>query len=440
MVVIVPLSYHFATWRKICFQEFQLAKGKNFVQNERNIRIGSEAERERLPLLTSPDETRDLALRFGTPLYLVDIGRVVRGLDRLRDGLVAHYPKSEITYSVKTNYLAGILRGVLAAGYRLEVVSGHELALAEWVGAGPAQILFNGPSKAPEDLEHCYRHGIDFHVDSVEELEQAAALGSCERPVRLGVRVAATLANGTVSRFGVHGDELAAVRRVIAGGTVRLAGLHLHHSSRRDAKSYCERLDELLRVAAELDASLDYFDLGGGIASVPSAEIAAKLSDAVEQPDDLTATLGQHARRVLGAEGPQLILEPGIGVLADAMEYVTRVTAVKARPEGTLAVCDGSLFDVNPLRSSMGPPCSVLAERPAASVRLFGATCMEIDQLGTLPALPEAGDLVLVSNVGAYAVSLAPQFCVPMAPVYAVDTGELLRSRQSLGDFAGAGQ
>lgn len=379
-----------------------------------------------MPFFTSPDETLELAARFGTPLYLVDIGRVVRGLDGLRDGLAAHYPNSEITYSVKTNYLAGILRGVLAAGYRLEVVSGHELALAEWVGAGPAQVIFNGPSKAPEDLDHCYRHGIDFHVDSVEELEQAAALGSCERPVRLGVRVAAVLANGAVSRFGVRGDELAAVRQVMAGGTVRLAGLHIHHSSRHDAASYCDRLDELVAVAAELEAQVEYFDLGGGIAS--------------DRHEELTATLGQYANRVLGADGPRLILEPGIGVLADAMEYLTRVTAVKTRPEGPLAVCDGSLFDVNPLRSSIGPPCSVLADRPAASVGLFGATSMEIDQLGTLPTLPKAGDLVSVSNVAAYALSLAPQFIVPSAPVYAVDTGELLRSRQSLGDFAGAGQ
>ncbi len=393
-----------------------------------------------MAFFNSPEETRELAARFGTPLYLLDVGRVVRGLNGLRDGLAAHYPNAEITYSVKTNYLAGILRGVLEAGYRLEVVSGHELALAEWVGAGPGQILFNGPSKAPEDLEHCYRHAIDFHVDSVEELEQAAALGSCDRPVRLGVRVAAVLANGAVSRFGVRGDEVAAVRRVMAGGTVRLAGLHIHHSSRRDAASYCHRLDDLRRVATELEAEVDYFDLGGGIASVPPPEIAARLSYPLDRQEELTATLGQYAKRVLGANGPRLILEPGIGVLAEAMEYVTRVTAVKARPEGPLAVCDGSLFDVNPLRSSIGPPCSVLADRPAASVRLFGATCMEIDQLGTLPVLPEAGDLVVVSNVGAYALSLAPQFIVPMAPVYAVDTGELLRGRQSLGDFAGAGQ
>ena len=386
-----------------------------------------------LDLLIRPEEIRHLARQYGTPLYLLDTQRVVRAMRGLADGLLRFYADAEVTYSVKSNYLAGILRAVLAAGFRLEVVSRHELALAESLGATPGQLLFNGPGKTREDLAYCQRQGIGLNVDSLDELRLAASLGTT---MRVGLRIAATLQNGSLSRFGLCESDFDEVRQ----SPVRVVGLHLHHSSRRDAPSYCHRLDQLRAVAEALAIRPEYYDLGGGIASVPPPEVAAQLPYPIDSPEQWTETVGRHAARVLGPAGPRVILEPGIGVLASCLQYVTSITAVKRRPTGEIAVCDGSLFDVNPLRSTIHPPCVVLGREGTESVPLYGGTCMEIDQLGTLAATPAPGDLAVVGNVGAYSVSLAPQFIVPPAPVYAVDTGELLRARSASGDFAGAGR
>ncbi len=67
---------------------------------------------------------------------------------------------------------------------------------------------------------------------------------------------------------------------------------------------------------------------------------------------------------------------------------------------------------------------------------------MEIDLVGTITStsLPTVGDLVVVTNIGAYSVSLAPEFIIPSAPVYALDSKQLIRNRQFLGNFPGAGE
>lgn len=402
-------------------------------------------------MLTSPDELKDLASRYGTPLYILDVQKILGSMKTLRDGLALHYPNSEITYSVKTNYLSQILREVLANGYRLEVVSRHEMRLAEKNGAMPNQLLFNGPVKSLDDLQYCYEHSIDVNLDSVDELVTACALGTTSKPFRVGLRVAATLKNGNVSRFGIHFEDSEAVseiRKLLRSARVEVVGLHTHHSSRRDAQSYCDRLDHLELVSQELGIKPRYLDIGGGVGSVPPPEIAAQLPYPIDDPMELACKIGKHALDKWGNNGPRVIMEPGIAVLAPAMNYVTRIVSVKGRGTGQVAVCDGSLFDVNPLRSSIFPPCHLVSDtatqavRTSESTRLYGGTCMEIDQIGILPAdqVPVVSDLVVVTNVGAYSACLAPHFIVPTVPVYSLESNEIVRQRATLGDLLGAGQ
>ena len=401
-------------------------------------------------MLTSASQFSVLATQHGTPLYLLDAQKILSAMETLRDGLALHYPNSEITYSVKTNYLSHILGQVLAHGYRLEVVSRHEMTLAQQNGAKPASLLLNGPVKSMEDLNYCYQNSIDLNLDSIDELQRATTIGTPAKPFRLGLRVAATLKNGSLSRFGIHFEDPFAVdqiRKLLPHSGIEIIGLHTHHSSRRDAQSYCDRLDHLSQVAELLNITPKYLDIGGGVGSIPPPEIASQLSYPIDDPNQLATKIGKYARDKWGAQGPRIIMEPGIAVLAESMNYMTRIVSVKNCSTGQIAVCDGSLFDVNPLRSAVHPSCHLVTTPTEPIVtsgeptRLYGGTCMEIDQIGVLPAgqTPRVGDLVIVTNVGAYSACLAPQFIIPPAPIYSLDSTKIIRQRPSLGNFIGAG-
>ena len=150
---------------------------------------------------------------------------------------------------------------------------------------------------------------------------------------------------------------------------------------------------------------------------------------------------GRRALELLGTDGPQLVLEPGIGVLANCATYVTKVRSVKRNGGLTFAVVDGSIFEVNPMRSSINPPMHRLsglsglgsAESDLSGpAQVVGATCMEIDVLGELPECPAVGDLLSIENVGSYTTSLAPDFIIPRSPVISADTGDVVRPRSSI--------
>ena len=290
---------------------------------------------------------------------------------------------------------------------------------------------------------------MDTNLDSVAEVERAADLGSKARPFRAGLRVAPRLRNGELSRFGIDvavPANLDRIRKVFETGRFEIDGLHVHHSSERSSQSFVARLDLLQGAARVLDVVPNYFDLGGGVPSEIPASIAATLDYEIETPVRFAAGLGAALAQKLADHQIEVILEPGIGVLADAMIYLTSVVDVKETSTRVDVISDGSIFDVNPLRSGVSPPCRLVTDRPGdarpADLRLFGSTCMEIDKLGSLTEsiVPERGEVVVVSNVGAYSNVMSPEFIVAHAPVYSVSERRLVRDRQRLGEYTRAGR
>ncbi len=393
-------------------------------------------------LTSDPGLAAPSAALHGTPFYFVSEQRLLDNIAHLREGVRAHYPDTVVSYSVKSNNLAAFVRACITNGVPVEVVSRAEYDYVAALGADLTTTIYNGPAKSAADMVFAIERGSFVNVDSLEELRQLAALG-VSAPV--GVRVPATLASGKGSRFGIdlsHAETLAEARELVAQLTV--TGLHIHHSSHRDAESYGHRLQQLLDAADLLGITdLRTLDLGGGFSSPLPPELRDVITYETASYDEYGETLGRRAAELLGTDGPQLVLEPGIGVLANCATYVTRVTSIKHNGGRTFAVVDGSIFEVNPMRSSVNPPMHRLpgsgsdngsgnGNGGAGPAQVVGATCMEIDVLGELPETPAVGDLLSIENVGSYTISLAPDFIIPRSPVVSADTGELVRPRSSI--------
>ena len=88
---------------------------------------------------------RDLAERFGTPLYVYDLDRV----DAARDALLAALPDGvDLFYAVKANPHAEVAAAVRGGGRtRAEISSTGELSVALAAGFTGADILYTGPGK-----------------------------------------------------------------------------------------------------------------------------------------------------------------------------------------------------------------------------------------------------------------------------------------------------
>lgn len=392
----------------------------------------------------------------GASFYLADVRRFEENYRRFLYAFRAIYPRTSIGYSYKTNYLPELVLRADALGAYSEVVSQFELELARALGVPAERILFNGPIKRRPDLIGALTAGTRVNVDSIAEVREIVA-GAVDLPPKTPLGLRCWLGSHTPgSRFGVDlegAEGKAAVAALDAAPNVRIAGLHCHFSGNRSADQYRRIARSLIRLHQTVlsHRQLDYIDVGGGFASNMPPSLAAQLPAPPSTFEEYADAIATEVRAAYGAQGPELILEPGMGLLADVMLLVTRVEAVKRLGSRRLAVVDGSIFNIKPLRGSADLPVRVVAsdlagvpgeqEEEAHRQRwdIVGHTCMEIDVLhqgyvGTI----RPGNYVVVENVGAYTNVLNAPFIrgTPAILEYGDDgIGKLLRPASTVSDL-----
>lgn len=399
-----------------------------------------------------------LGAAHGWPFYLADLDRLRANIDGLGSALTGTVMKQELAYSFKTNYLAAFITQAQARGVAAEVVSELEFDYALELGYRGFETIVNGPVKTPGFIARCLGLGATLNVDSMEELRTVAGLApsTTGRFAQVGIRVPVRgLADH--SRFGIDADDpetRAELRRILGTGAVEIDGIHCHTSVARSAETFGTRL----RIIAETFDALRpgvrpaFLDVGGGMMSSVPDDIARQLSSPVETYADYAEAIGRELCSFYGRDQPRLIVEPGMGLLADTMSLYAPVISVKRGAGRTVAVVGASVLDVKPLRGPIEP--SVRVARPddgrrAASepnpLEVTGNTCMEIDVLHTALEVagpsPRPGDIVEIRNVGAYSISLRPNFIEPAPAVLAppADGGEpeatVLRPRMTAAEF-----
>lgn len=393
-----------------------------------------------------------LVEEFGSPLFVFSERTLVARQHELRDALALRFPKSQLAWSYKTNYLDAICRVFHREGSWAEVVSELEFDKARRLGVPGEHILFNGPFKPEGALDKAFTAGARVHLDHFDEILRAERVAEKRglKPkvsIRLNMAVPGTPA---WTRFGFNlenGQALDAARRLRAGGRLELAGLHCHigtfvqdvDSYRQEAKKLAEFANLLRR---ELGVRVDSLDLGGGLASrntlhaqyLPGDQVTPSLSQYAEAIAE-----GLEALDVGGEPPPTIYLEAGRALVDDAGFLVTTVHATKRLPDGRRAlVLDAGVntlvtsawykHDVVPAQDFQGTP------EPTVMV---GPLCMNIDVLRDHLLFPpvNVGDRLVFKSVGAYNVTQWMQFIVERPAVVLVSrAGEaaVIRRRESL--------
>lgn len=368
----------------------------------------------------------EVAGSIGNSFHVAWRDRLISNLDRLLQAFRLRWPGTTIGYSYKTNYLSSFIEAADSWGAWSEVVSEGEFDFARSLGVRSDHIIVNGPVKSSLFLSRVLGSAARIHMDSLDELATAASIArSAGTTMDIGLRC--DLGEPTLgTRFGIATWDSQLPRQVSAvGDCLRLTSLHVHHSGPRGAERFATRAEQLARVHADVfpDHPISMLDLGGGFGSELSAELARQIGQSPSY-DAYAEAVVQGLRRVYGeGKGPDLVLEPGMGILADTMSFVTRIVSCKTDGGRAIAVVDGSFFSTLPLQGRVELPVQVVkaAGRRNGRVhswRVVGATCMEIDVLrSALPADLAVGDFLVFSNVGAYSTSLTPVFITPVPPV-----------------------
>jgi diaminopimelate decarboxylase len=362
---------------------------------------------------------RELAAAYGTPLFVIDLGRLDLEIDRF---VRACAPRGiAVGYAGKAFLCTAFAEHLAATPLRLDVCSLGELLTAERGGFPAGRMYFHGCGKTDEELATVVDRRVAFDViDNREELERLAALASASEPVEVMLRLntgieahthAFVRTGGENTKFGIALDAFAsALDRLAQLPQLRLIGLHAHIGSQiSEVAPFAANLDELLaaaRIAAARGFAVDELICGGGIA-VP------------EGPDDphpleIDALAAGLAERAAG-DGLRLAIEPGRALVARAGSSIYRVMAVKTQGRRRFVVVDGGLADnPRPLLYGARHLPEVLAAAklgPDEPATLAGRSC-ENDEMGdyVLPRDLAAGDLVALRTTGAYTYSMAGNY------------------------------
>jgi diaminopimelate decarboxylase len=389
----------------------------------------TENEVDRVPV-------EELVEEYGSPLFVYSQRVMEDRIRELTEALERRWPKVQMAWSYKTCYLDAVCKVYHQEGAWAEVVSGMEYQKARRNGIPRDRIVFNGPHKSEAELLEAFEGGSIVNIDHFDELAVAEKVArKMGRKVKVGLRL--NLAAGSSPRWGRFGFALEtgqawdAVRRLVGGGALELAGLHCHVGTFvLDLNSYKEGAAKVAglanRLRRELNINLDYIDLGGGFAS------SARLKTQYLPAEQVTPSLTQYAEAVTDGlsaldvsedEAPMLILETGRALVDDAGTLISTVIATKRLPDGRRSlVLDAG---VNVLFTSWWyrhniVPCTPPRGVPEPTV-LYGPLCMNIDVVCDNLMLPplEVGSRVLIKPVGAYNVTQSMQF-IQLRPAVAM--------------------
>ncbi|MFM1651921.1 diaminopimelate decarboxylase [Brevibacillus sp. B_LB10_24] len=393
---------------------------------------------------------------FGSAYYIFDSGKLKENYRKIHQAFASRYPRFLIGYSYKTNYLPQLCALIDELGGYAEVVSRLEYDLARKIGVDPNRIIYNGPVKEAADIEAALHGKSLLNLDSFYEIELVKRYCEAypERKVSVGLRVNFDLKENGVnplqdgfeaSRFGFcveNGAFQRAVEELSRIPSLRISGLHGHFSSDRSVAVYEKIARKLCRLArACLPETVEYIDVGGGI--------YGELPPAFPIPN--TPTFDDYAEAVcrvmqteMAAYGldPQLILEPGIAMAANAFSFVSKVIDVKEVRGQTFVLVDGSVHNVKPTMHRHNLPHRIVRRQDGGGAGVFhvvGYTCMEKDYLlhQVTGKLPKAGDYFIFENTGAYTMVFNPPFIKGRPPIVQRYENEWLelRGRETLAQF-----
>jgi diaminopimelate decarboxylase len=378
-------------------------------------------------------EADNLAKAYGDSFFVFDEDEFRRSLRSLHRAFASIYPNTRIGYSYKTNYTPAVCQVAHDCGALAEIVSDMEHWLAKRLGVLSHEIIYNGPCKAETSVRDVLCGGGIVNLDNSRDLELVVRIASdcAAAPGRVGLRCNFPLQEGSRSRFGIDviGDDFAdAVTTVRRTAGLQLQGLHCHLPDRNLA-SFTRRAESMIAVAQRVFAESPpvFVNFGGGFMGSMSESFAKSLGVQHVSFDEYAVEIAGRMRGAygIGADSPDLIIEPGTAVVASCFKFYTRVAHVKQIGVRRVATVAGSLLNFSASARRRDLPCSVLSPQAkvddagdALPCDVGGFTCIESDLLATgLRGKLEVGDFLVFENVGSYSVVMKPPFILPAPAV-----------------------
>lgn len=362
---------------------------------------------------------RELAQRFGTPLYVYSHQALKTALENWMRGIAG--TNHRVFYAMKANSNLALLKFFHDSGTGFDIVSRGELQRALMAGAKGNDIVYSGVGKSREDIRAALRADIGcFNVESIPELDRINEVALEEKrmaPVSVRVNpdvdakthpyISTGLKN---NKFGVSYDQTVALYQHAATlPGIRISGIDMHIGSQiTELEPFVHAADKIFDIVdalAQNGIMLDHLDFGGGLGvrytdeTPPSAETLVK------------AVSRKAAER--GYADLPIYFEPGRSLVARAGILLTTVEYLKPTEAKNFMIVDAAMNDmVRPTLYQAQMPLVNCTQRDEASLwDVVGPVCETGDFLArSIELAAQPGDVLAMTGAGAYGMSMASNY------------------------------
>ena len=342
---------------------------------------------------------------------------VVIDLEVVRENYVAFsraLPDTRVFYAVKANPAPEVLRLLAKLGSCFDCASVVEIELALSAGATADRISFGNTIKKARDIRAFYEKGVRmFATDSEADLRNIAKAAPGSRVYVRILTEGTHTADWPLSRkFGCQTDMALDLMILARDLGLEPYGVSFHvGSQQRDIGAWDAAIGKVKimfeRLRDEVGIELKMINLGGGF----PANYIAKTNDLETYASEIIRFLKED----FGEQLPEIILEPGRSLIANAGVLVSEVVLISRKSRTALqrwVFTDVGKFSglIETLDEAIKYPIYTEKKGEMEEVVIAGPTCDSADIMYEnykygLPLNLAIGDRLYWFSTGAYTTS-----------------------------------
>ncbi|NVJ98037.1 MAG: type III PLP-dependent enzyme [Alphaproteobacteria bacterium] len=345
-----------------------------------------------------------------TPFLVVDTKMVDAAYDELRSA----FPIAKVYYAVKANPAPEIISLLKAKGSSFDIASIYELDRVLELGVSPDQISYGNTIKKAKDIRYFYERGVRlFATDSEADLRNIAKAAPGARVYARVLTEGTHTADWPLSRkFGCQNDM--AIDLMILARDLGLEpyGISFHvGSQQRDIGAWDAAIAKVAnifeRLRSEDGITLKMINMGGGF----PGNYVMRAHDLKVYAEEITRFLKED----FGDDMPEIILEPGRSMVANAGILVSEVVLISRKARTSLhrwIFTDVGKFSglIETMDEAIKYPIYTEKQGEVEEAVIAGPTCdsadiMYEDSKVSLPLNLAIGDRMYWFSTGAYTTS-----------------------------------
>lgn len=345
-----------------------------------------------------------------TPFVVIDTATIAQAYD----DLVGSFPFAKIYYAVKANPAIEITELLRDKGSNFDIASIYELDKVMSAGVGPERISYGNTIKKARDIRYFYEKGVRmFATDSEADLRNIAKAAPGSKVYVRILTEGSTSADWPLSRkFGCNPDM--ALDLLILAKQLGLVpyGLSFHvGSQQRDIDVWDAAIAKVKvifeRLKQEDGITLQMINMGGGF----PANYIQRTNDLRTYAEEITRFLKED----FGDDLPEIILEPGRSLIANAGVLVSEVVLVSRKSRTAVerwVFTDVGKFSglIETMDEAIKFPIWTEKKGEMEEVVIAGPTCDSADIMYEhykygLPLNLSSGDRLYWFSTGAYTTS-----------------------------------